>query len=330
MYQVNILPCEAVLETLANPNVHRLGTLPTYTYNLRGSDLNGVGMYLAIDVEGVHAQMLVHNDGPISGYTTPVYKFPDTVYASIEDALARDPHRVACAFTAMAYVFGHRDMHDKFAEALLNLTILAANGPAVEVPDDETIDNAGDYWEDFQLQARTPGVSVLEIAEISEHFISAFYGARAICIHAPRDSGVWGYYPVTQQWLPIEGVSVCCLFARATHDDGLMHEMLVAQFTEIVVNEATDVRHLTSDDTYLARVDLAELHAYIEEFEAGQFAGEVLECPVPKTYGLEDFREDFGDIESIYEDMLTFTCKEGDTHNVITVTKVDELSRDLA
>lgn len=216
--------------------------------------------------------------------------------------------------------------------SLVDLAVLVANHSVADVStlDDVDTDDAADYWTTYQMQVRAPCVSAVDFAEIVQRFMEGFYAARAIQISAPRVNGTWGQHQVSKKWLQVHGISTCCAFIRvADGDDGEVKEMLTASIGNLVHTKCKDVEAPEQHELYLNNFELDELCGVVEEFPAGQFVGDSIDSIVPDNYSLGSLDSDTNAID-MFEFELAFSITNHEGYNVITTTKVDDLSSSLA
>lgn len=331
MRYTSIAPAKPTLDTLENPSHMQLGIVTYSDYRLSGAAASSVTNYISANFEGINALIQFGNSPNM--YQHQIYKFAESLHHRIDDALKRDPYRVACTFTALAHVFTLvEELSAAMIPSLVDLAVLVANHSVADVStlDDVDTDDAADYWTTYQMQVRAPGVSAVDFAEIVQRFMEGFYAARAIQISAPRVNGTWGQHQVSKKWLQVHGISTCCTFIRvADGDDGEVKEMLTASIGNIVHTKCKDVEAPEQHELYLNNFELDELCGVVEEFPAGQFVGDSIDSIVPDNYSLGSLDSDTNAID-MFEFELAFSITNHEGYNVITATKVDDLSSSLA
>jgi len=331
MRYTSIAPAKPTLDTLENPSHMQLGIVTYSDYRLSGDAASSVTNYISANFEGINARIQFGNSPNM--YQHQIYKFAESLHHRIDDALKRDPYRVACTFTALAHVFTLvEELSPTMIPSLVDLAVLVANHSVTDtstLDDVDTDDGATDYWTTYQMKVRAPGVSAVDFAEIVQRFMEGFYAARAIQITAPRVNGTWGQHQVSKKWLQVHGISTCCTFIRVSDgEDGEVKEMLTAAIGNIVHTKCKDVESPEHHELYLNNFELDELCGVVEEFSAGQFVGDSIDSIVPDNYSLGSLDADTNAID-MFEFELSFSITNHDGYNVITTTKVDELSSSL-
>lgn len=335
MNYATLTPTDLTLRTLAEPTLFCLGAVSYSDYRLSGNASSSVTTHLVAKFDGIEARVQF-GDNP-NVYAHKVFEFAESLHGSINDAMESNPYRVSCAFTALAHVFTLTDELDvRMIPSLVKLATLVACHDQEDNSQPDDIEYGGadgenvDYWDTYQMQARDPKISVVDFSEIVQRYMEGFYAARSIQITAPRVNGTWGLHLVSGKWLRIHGVSNCCTFIRAADgEDGEIKEMLTAAIGSLVHTDVNNEAAPEHDEAYLSNYELDELSSVVEEFQPGHFVGESIDSIVPGNYSLGSLDADFNAID-IYEDMFEFTIVNHEDHNVITTTKIDELSASLA